>query len=41
MAHYFTADPHFGDDYIRCFFARPFPSIQDMDAAIVAGMQTI
>lgn len=35
MAHYFTADTHFGDDPVRRVFARPFPSVADMDAAIV------
>ena len=32
MAHYFTADTHFGDDNIRQFFGRPFRSAADMDA---------
>lgn len=35
MAHHFTADPHFGDDGIRRFFARPFASTRAMDAAII------
>ena len=26
MAHYFTADTHFGDDNVRQFFGRPFRS---------------
>lgn len=36
MAHFFTADPHFGDDAIRNFFSRPFASTTAMDAAIIA-----
>lgn len=37
MAHYFTADTHFGDGGIRRFFARPFGSVAEMDAAMIAG----
>lgn len=37
MAHYFTADTHFGDDNIRQFFGRPFLSAADMDTAMLAG----
>ncbi len=37
MAHYFTADTHFGDDPVRRFFGRPFPSAPAMDAAMIAG----
>lgn len=36
MAHFFTADPHFGDDGLRRFFARPFASTRAMDAAMIA-----
>lgn len=35
MAHYFTADTHFGDDPVRRIFARPFSSVADMDAGLV------
>ena len=41
MTHYFTADTHFGDDAIRRFFSRPFVSTQEMDAALLAGIQEI
>ena len=41
MAHYFTADTHFGDDSTRRFFSRPFASAQDMDAALLAGTKFI
>ena len=37
MPHYFTADTHFGDDPVRRFFGRPFPSAPAMDAAMIAG----
>lgn len=35
MAHYFTADTHFGDDAIRRFFGRPFGSAEQMDQAMI------
>lgn len=35
MAHYFTADTHFGDDPIRRFFGRPFGSAGEMDAEMI------
>lgn len=41
MAHYFTADTHFGDDNIRQFFGRPFRSAADMDAAMLANTARI
>lgn len=41
MAHYFTADTHFGDDNVRQFFRRPFRSAADMDAAMLANTARI
>lgn len=41
MAHYFTADPHFGDDHIRRFFSRPFASTRAMDAAMIARASVV
>ena len=34
MAHWYSADTHFGDDGIRAFFGRPFASAAAMDAAM-------
>lgn len=41
MAHYFTADTHFGDDNVRRFFGRPFRSADDMDVAMLASTRCI
>jgi calcineurin-like phosphoesterase family protein len=32
---YFTADPHFGHDAIRCFCNRPFATVEEMDEALI------
>ncbi|MFG6083646.1 hypothetical protein ACEUZ9_005367 [Paracoccus litorisediminis] len=41
MVHYLTADSHFGDDQIRRFFARPFATVQEMDAAMLTACHVI
>lgn len=37
MTHWYSADPHFGHDNIIKLCNRPFPSIAEMDAAILAN----
>lgn len=39
MAHYFTADTHFGDEAIMRTFDRPFADVAAMDAAMLAGIE--
>lgn len=38
MAHWYTADPHFGHDGILGFQKRPFRSVKEMDATIIANI---
>ena len=35
MAHWYTADTHFGDSGIRRFFGRPFATVAAMDGAML------
>ena len=37
MAVYFIADTHFGDDAIRRYEDRPFPTAERMDEALIRG----
>ena len=38
MAHWYTADPHFGHDAILAHAGRPFRSIEHMDATLIERM---
>lgn len=38
MAHWYTADPHFGHEAILAHAARPFRSIEHMDATLIERM---
>lgn len=38
MAHWYTADTHFGDMSIMRFFGRPFGSAQAMDATMIEAV---
>lgn len=41
MARFFTADTHFGDHRTLNIHRRPFASVAEMDAAIVAGWNAV
>ena len=41
MAHYFTADCHFGDEGTRQFFRRPFTNAEAMDRAMLDKLSTL
>lgn len=38
MAHWYTADPHFGHEAILTHAERPFRSIEHMDATLIERM---
>ncbi|MBY6166736.1 hypothetical protein KUW14_12855 [Pseudooceanicola nitratireducens] len=38
MAHWYTADPHFGHEAILAHAGRPFRSIDHMDATLIERM---
>lgn len=38
---YLIADPHFGDDRIRKYENRPFSSVAEMDAALIANWNAV
>jgi calcineurin-like phosphoesterase family protein len=38
MAHWYTADPHFGHEAILAHAERPFRSIEHMDATLIERM---
>ncbi len=39
MAHWYTADPHFGHSRIIEFCKRPYRSTEDMNAALIRNLQ--
>jgi len=39
MAHWYTADTHFGHENVMKFCNRPFSSVQQMDTALIANMR--
>lgn len=41
MATFFTADPHYGHETIRANCRRPFASVEEMDAAMIARSNEI
>lgn len=38
MAHWYTADTHFGHDNILGLCKRPFVSVHEMDAAMIVNL---
>ena len=38
MAHWYTADTHFGHENVMKFCDRPFSSVEEMDAVLIANM---
>jgi calcineurin-like phosphoesterase family protein len=39
MAHWYTADTHFGHENVMTFYDRPFASIEEMDTTLRAHMK--
>jgi calcineurin-like phosphoesterase family protein len=41
MQYFFTGDEHYFHDNIRRFCGRPFPTVQDMDDAIISNSNSV